>query len=107
MAVDSARRLAASASEGRQPAGLPALGRTIRTFRRAPAGTPSEKESTFPQSAVDSRREGNHMIRILGAASVFALYVGLMFALAASPSFFPTDAPDELAASDEAVVVTQ
>ena len=47
------------------------------------------------------------MIRILGAASVFALYAGLMFALAASPSFFPTDAPDELAASDEAVVVTQ
>jgi hypothetical protein len=47
------------------------------------------------------------MIRILGAASVFALYVGLMFALAASPSFLPTDTPDELAASDEAVVVTQ
>ena len=47
------------------------------------------------------------MTRIVGAASVFALYVGLMFALAASPSFLARDVPDQVAASNEAVVATQ
>lgn len=47
------------------------------------------------------------MTRIVGAVSVFAFYVGLMFALAASPSFMARDMPDQVAASDEAVVATQ